>query len=302
MNNEMNWEDLRYFLELAHQGTLQAAADRLGVSHTSVYQRIRALQDQLGTRLFERDSNRYALTAVGGQLLRKLEGVEHSLDELTRELLGLDQRISGRLVIATTDTLGFALLPPILRDFRRAYPEVEVHMKTSGHTVNLAQREADIVIRTALTSPDALIGHKLGSIRFGLYRSRNNLADSASRADDSEGLWTEGAVILNSNDGFLASSSRLREEAGDAPMIETDSLLLTAELCRQGMGAAVLPLYMGLRFKDLVLIRRLKEPRRHAWLLYHSDLMSSPRVNVAAKFFTLALKDVLLRSGAPEPD
>ena len=53
----MDWDNLRYFLEVARSGTLVAAARRLGVEHTTVSRRVQALEKQMGQALFARESN-----------------------------------------------------------------------------------------------------------------------------------------------------------------------------------------------------------------------------------------------------
>jgi hypothetical protein len=60
----MNWDDLRYFLALARQGTVSGAGRVLAVKHTTVARRIAALETRLGSRLFDRSAEGYAMTQV----------------------------------------------------------------------------------------------------------------------------------------------------------------------------------------------------------------------------------------------
>ena len=61
----MDWDNLRYFLELARAGTLAAAARRLAVEHTTVSRRIQALEKQMGAALFAREAGGHRLTEAG---------------------------------------------------------------------------------------------------------------------------------------------------------------------------------------------------------------------------------------------
>ena len=72
----MDWDNLRYFLELARTGTLAAAARRTGVEHTTVARRIQALEKQMGAPLFAREATGHRLTEAGRQLLPAVEAME----------------------------------------------------------------------------------------------------------------------------------------------------------------------------------------------------------------------------------
>ena len=67
----MNWDDLRFLVTLGREGTLAAAARRLAVDQTTVARRLRALEEGLGTALFERDEGLWRPTAVGARVLER---------------------------------------------------------------------------------------------------------------------------------------------------------------------------------------------------------------------------------------
>ena len=72
----MDWDNLRYFLELSRGGKLTVAARRLGVDHTTVARRIQALEKSLETQLFLRSAAGYSLTEAGRNLLPQAETME----------------------------------------------------------------------------------------------------------------------------------------------------------------------------------------------------------------------------------
>ena len=74
----MNWDDLRFFLAVARAGTLQAAARQLGVDHTTVSRRIKALEAGLGQALFARHLAGHELSPAGLALLPKAEAMEQA--------------------------------------------------------------------------------------------------------------------------------------------------------------------------------------------------------------------------------
>ena len=72
----MDWDNLRYFLELARAGTLVGAARRLAVDHTTVARRLQALEKQVGSALFAREAGGHRLTEAGRALLPQVEAME----------------------------------------------------------------------------------------------------------------------------------------------------------------------------------------------------------------------------------
>jgi DNA-binding transcriptional LysR family regulator len=89
----VNCDNLRYFLELVRAGTLVTAAQRLNVDHTTVSRRILALENEIGSQVFERRASGYQLTGSGKRLLAHVEAIENST-------LAIESAISGRKDLA----------------------------------------------------------------------------------------------------------------------------------------------------------------------------------------------------------
>ena len=80
----MNWDDLRFLVTLGREGTLAAAARRLAVDQTTVARRLRALEEGLGTALFEREEGLWRPTAVGARVLERAARIEEDVAGITR--------------------------------------------------------------------------------------------------------------------------------------------------------------------------------------------------------------------------
>ena len=124
----MNLRHLQFFVVLAEELNFSRAAERLHVAQPALSQQIRLLEDRLGTQLIDRGSRPLRLTEAGTYLATEarhiLETFEHAALG-TREI-GLGKR--GWLGIGFTRSAVYSVLPPALKAFHRAYPDVELKL------------------------------------------------------------------------------------------------------------------------------------------------------------------------------
>lgn len=295
----LEWDDLRYVLAVATEGSLAGAARRLGVNHTTVLRRVGAFEERLGLRLFERLPTGYVLTAGGEELIAAAHRIDDEVVALERKLAGQDLRLSGSVRITTTDTLMDSILPEILVGFRAAHPGIALEVAVSNLMFNLTKRDADVAIRPALDPPEALVGRRIARIAFAIYGSADYLAahTSASLADH---RW------IGPDDHLSATSVAhwMRAELPGADIVlRTDSLIAARNAARAGLGLAALPCYLGDTTPGLV--------RRHdpiaametaLWVLTHEDLRHQARIRALTDFAVQAFgqKRALLE-GWPSP-
>src|SRR6202021_3496909 len=91
----IDWDDVRYFLAVARGGSVRAAAERLGVNHSTVLRRIAQLEERLGGHMFEKLPSGYRLTAAGEEVLEFAEQMEASSHLLAPRVFGRAQRGGG---------------------------------------------------------------------------------------------------------------------------------------------------------------------------------------------------------------
>ena len=111
----MDWNNLRYFLELARTGTLAGAARRLGVEHTTVSRRIQALEKEVGEMLFAREAGGHRLTEAGRHLLPGVEAMEAAVLGVERLAPTPGSGPSGVVRVGATEGFGTLILAPIWR-------------------------------------------------------------------------------------------------------------------------------------------------------------------------------------------
>src|SRR5271170_6177524 len=183
----IDWDDVRYFLAVARGGSVRAAAERLGVNHSTVLRRIAQLEQRLGAQMFEKLPSGYRLTDAGGEILQFAEQMEASSNRLETRVFGRDQGVRGLLRVTLAQPLATHLLMPDFAEFARLHPEIEMEILSIGEPVNLTNREADVAIRVVYdrkTLPLNLHSMKGPELFGGVYMSRDLLAAWRAGAPD----------------------------------------------------------------------------------------------------------------------
>jgi len=125
----MDIDDLQAFISVARQGSFSAAAGVLHLTQPAVSKRIAALEQRLDTRLFDRIGRRIILTEAGHTLLIHAERILTEVEDTRRAITNLAGEVHGRLSVATSHHIGLHRLPPILRQFTRQHPQVQLDLR-----------------------------------------------------------------------------------------------------------------------------------------------------------------------------
>ncbi|MEP3047530.1 MAG: LysR family transcriptional regulator [Roseibium sp.] len=172
----MNWDDIRIFLAIARTGQILAAARRLGLNHATVARRLTALEESLGTRLFDRSTSGCVLTEVGGRFFERAETMETAALSAEADLAGDTPEISGTVRIGAPDGFGVAYLAPRLGRLTEIHPGLTVQLVPVPRSFSLSRREADIAVTIDRPETGRLVAGKLVDYALGLYASKDYLA------------------------------------------------------------------------------------------------------------------------------
>ncbi|RMN90353.1 Fused ISPsy20 transposase IstB/transcriptional regulator LysR protein [Pseudomonas coronafaciens pv. coronafaciens] len=119
----LNWDDLKFFLEVARTRKVSSAARRLAVDYTTVSRRINSLETSLGTLLFEKSRNNgFIMTAEGQRLLGYAESIESTLHMACEQVSGSSVALSGHVRVGCTEGFGSFFITPQLSHFLDSYP------------------------------------------------------------------------------------------------------------------------------------------------------------------------------------
>jgi DNA-binding transcriptional LysR family regulator len=174
---KLNWNDLRYFLEVARTQRASGAAKRLGVDYTTVARRVRALEDALGTLLFDKSrSTGFTLTDDGQRLLAFVDAMETTVQSATEQLGNAGHALSGHVRVGSTEGFGCFFLAPQLARFQDTHPHISIDLLPVPHFVSLSKREADIAVTLERPEHGQYIYTKLCDYRLRLYATPGYLA------------------------------------------------------------------------------------------------------------------------------
>ncbi|WP_088343705.1 MULTISPECIES: LysR family transcriptional regulator [Rhodomicrobium] len=285
----LGWDDFRLIKAVADTRSLPAAADRLGINHSTVFRRLKQIEDALGAELFEKHRSGYALTPAGEEVAALAARVDEDITAVTRKLAGREVAPSGELRVATNDSLLVHLLTPLFAQFRERCPEVRLDILIGNQALNLAKRDADVAIRATDNPPETLVGRRAARLAWALYGRANDFPNGAPAGR--EALAGANWVSLSEQfGGFKAVKWVLAQVPQERLAYRLNTVLGLAEAVEAGIGVGHLPCFIGDAKPSLI---RLAPPNpdyaTSLWLLTHPDLRNSARVRVFLDFLAEAI-------------
>ncbi len=283
----LTWDDLRYFLAVHRTGNLSRAGSELGINATTVGRRLSALEDELGTKLFDRTPDGFTLTAAGRDLVPHAERMEGEAHAVERAIAGADDRLSGSVRVTVTEMLATRFIGPHLPRFHREVPGISLDLHCTNDIVSLSRREADIALRLARPREDDVITKQLADIPLALYASPGYL-DARGVPDDPE-RTLEGHDVLAfaATRHFRDENDWLEPRAQAAHIVlRSDSVSLLYAAAASGLGIALLPRQAADPDAGLRRIETATSSRpRVIWQTIHRDMRNTARIRAVMAFF-----------------
>ncbi len=276
------WSDLKTVLHVVRGGSLAAAGAALGVNYTTVARRIARAERALDLILFERLADGYVATDAGLRVAKQAAEMELHELSLMRELQGVDQRLSGALVVTAPQLLIGPFIAPVIERFVSSHPDVNLHLKASNEVMDLTRREADFAVRISASPGDSLTGLRLAAqdtASFAAPQWAEKLAQGPEVVVD----WIVYERFAQVPMGALETypNSRVVMTCNDM------AAMLGAAVA--GLGVVRMPMFLGRTTPGLFQVPALA-PRSYMdiWGVGHPDVWPSARVK--------AFRDMLVPS------
>ena len=123
---------LQVFHTVARLLSFTKAAESLHMTQPAVTFQVRQLEEQLNTRLFDRTHNRISLTEAGNQVYLHSDRIFEVYAEMENAIREITGEVSGGMLIGASTTIAEYMLPALLGDFKKQYPDVDIHLKVSN--------------------------------------------------------------------------------------------------------------------------------------------------------------------------
>ncbi len=265
---------------VAETGSFSRAAEKLFITQPAVSKRISSLEFSLDCKLFDRLGKNIQLTQAGEALIPSYQKILSEIEESKRIISSLRTDISGHLRFGTSHHIGLHRLPPILRDYTRQFPKVELDIQFMD-----SEQAADLILK--------------GSIELALITLPNTITQPLTTCP----VWTDHMQIVVAKDHALAKSNattikRLSEygvliqshsthtrdiidqalklDSNIKIIMESNYLETIKAMIQNGLGWGVLPESMIDDSLHRLNIRNVKMKRHLGTLLHASRTLSSP--------------------------
>lgn len=162
------------FVQVAETRSFVAAGRELGVSASAIGKSVARLEEKLGVRLFHRSTRSVTLTAEGTLFLERSRRILAEIDAAELELSQASAAPRGRLRVSLP--LVSSLMLPVLGEFMRAYPQIELDLDFTDRMVDVIEEGFDAVVRTGEPADSRLSARRLGSFHMRLVASPDYLA------------------------------------------------------------------------------------------------------------------------------
>ncbi|WP_422376032.1 LysR family transcriptional regulator [Roseibium sp.] len=276
----MNWDDIRIFLSIARTGQILAAARRLGLNHATVARRLTALEDSVGTRLFDRSTSGCVLTDAGTRFFERAERIEAEALAAEADLGGDTPGITGTVRIGAPDGFGVAYLAPRLGQLTARHPGLTVQLVPVPRSFSLSRREADIAVTIDRPDTGRLVAGKLVDYSLGLYASKTYLKEHGTPTSSGD-LGAHDLIGYVEDLLYSPSLNYGAEISRDwTARFEIASALGQTEAVRGGAGIGILHDFIARDDSALVAVLPELKLKRAYWMVTHES--SRPLRHVAA--------------------
>ncbi len=238
--------DLYYFSAVVDNGGFAAAERALGIPKSRLSRRISALETELGVRLLQRSTRRFAVTDVGSAVHRHAQTMLEEAKAAREVVDRLSAEPRGTIRMSVPVSFAQEMIPRLMPEFLAKYPQVRVQLHVSNRRVDVINEGFDLAMRARnkLDDDGSLVMRSFGQIQELLVASPGYL-DRMGRPKDPDEL--KDHVTLSMNEDEARQRWDLQDANGESRRVELKPRLagfdfpMLMALARQGIGITMLP-------------------------------------------------------------
>jgi DNA-binding transcriptional LysR family regulator len=240
----MDLNEIIVFARVVEAGSFTAAARLLGMPKSTVSRKVSELEERLKSRLLQRTTRKLSLTDVGRTYYDHCARIVAEVEEAERAVTSLHGKPRGLLRVTAPVNMSF--LGPIVGDFLKRYPEVQLDLFCTQRSVDLIEERYDLGIRAGVLADSTLIARSLGSVRWFFVATPAYLK-KRGRPRSPEELKRHDCLLFGA--GSLGVNLQLESSASSVNVSLTPRLLASdmdvlQAVLRNGQGIGLLPSYL----------------------------------------------------------
>ncbi|RXH35264.1 LysR family transcriptional regulator [Bradyrhizobium nanningense] len=279
-----DWNDLKFFLELARQGRLMPAARRLKVDHTTVSRRISELERDLAIKIFDRKPDGFVLTEDGHKLYQAAEKIEAAALVVSEDFRSAPTEPTGRVRLTSMEGIAAFYLAEKLVQFNEKHPGVLVELVTERHLINLTKREADVCVSFVPLVGPKLSVKKAGEFKLGLFASSKYIVNRGAPAS-SEDLKRHDFIDYVDDLVAIQPVQWLHDVlVPENVVFRSTSMAAQQNAIAAGRGIGLLPFFSAKKDPRLVRIMKDVVVTRSLFVSVHEDIEYMGRVRALVRF------------------
>ncbi len=290
----LDWAQLQSFVAVAEHGSLSAAARAVNSSQPTLSRHIALLEENVGSRLFDRSKSGVTLTEKGSALFQHAAQMADAAAQVSLVAEGSEQSLSGTVRITASQIVATYLLPDVLTALHARYPEIEVEVAASDDTNNLLRREADIALRMYRPTQNDVIAKHIGDLSVGAYASRDYIARYGMPANIDDVMahdlvgYDRSSLII---DGMAAQGFKVDRSFFK---FRCDDQVVCWQMVRAGFGIGFNQTHIAEADPNIVHIEGAGlVGTLPVWLTAHPEVRQIPRIRCVYDFLSKAVSQVL---------
>jgi len=240
--------EIRLFVRVVDLGSFSKAAAEAGIGQPAATKQINRMEQQLGARLLHRTTHGVSPTEIGLLYYEKCKMICHLADEAQSVGSLLQTKTQGAIRISTSVAFGRRVMAPLVMEFMRMNPDLQIELNCEDRYVNLVEQGVDVAIRLGKLADSTLGAAYLGVNPWVLVASPDYIKEHG-RPKKPADLSKHDALIYSSVQGderwqFTGSDGRL----ASVPVhghLRSNNLSMLLAAARQGFGIAALPRYVA---------------------------------------------------------
>ncbi|WP_445505555.1 LysR family transcriptional regulator [Niallia sp. 03091] len=285
----MEWNQLEYFQTLARIQHFTQAAKILHITQPALSRSIAKLEEELGVPLFERQGRKVCLNRYGKMFLKRIEVAITEVEKGKQELLEELNPNSGTVSLAFLHITGTQLVPTILREFGKKYPNIQFELSQFSNDVAMQKLEqgkcdffitSSVVLKEGIRKLDLLTEELFVAVPTGHHLSQNKEIELYQIMD-------EPFIGIKPNCGLRDTLDLFFQKMGFTPKIkfEGEEVITVAGLVSAGLGVSILPATPALQMDGISWLK-LKEPRcsRNIGIAWSENHYMPPSAQLFRKF------------------